>query len=146
LADPVYFDSSVFLAIFIGEASGPDIKELLKELRRDKVRVYTSIVTIQEVSVKGFRKGASRIEDAGEEVSGAKIQTEHQDTTRFQKHGDGRAGNQAGGKGGGGEVIEGADNQSVFLFVLWVHLFCFGCALDVNRKSVGTLLWLGLSS
>lgn len=59
MADPVYFDSSVFLAIFMGEASGPDIKELLKELRRDKVRVYTSIITVQEVSVKGFSKGAA---------------------------------------------------------------------------------------
>lgn len=59
MADPVYFDSSVFLAIFMGEASGPDIKELLKEFRRDKVRVYTSIITVQEVSVKGFRKGAA---------------------------------------------------------------------------------------
>lgn len=57
MADPVYFDSSVFLAIFMGEASGPDIKELLKELRRDKIRVYTSVITIQEVSVKGFRQG-----------------------------------------------------------------------------------------
>lgn len=58
MADPVYFDSSVFLAIFMGEASGPVIKELLKELRRDKIRIYTSVITIQEVSVKPFRKGA----------------------------------------------------------------------------------------
>jgi len=57
LADPVYFDSSVFLAIFMGEASGPSIKALLKELRRDKAKIYTSIVTIQEVSVQAFRKG-----------------------------------------------------------------------------------------
>jgi predicted nucleic acid-binding protein len=56
--DPVYFDSSVFLAIFMAEASGPNIKELLKELKRDKVRIYTSIVTIQEVSVQTFRMGA----------------------------------------------------------------------------------------
>jgi predicted nucleic acid-binding protein len=57
LPDPVYFDSSVFLAIFMGETNGPSIKELLKELRREKVRPYTSIVTIQEVSVMGYRKG-----------------------------------------------------------------------------------------
>jgi predicted nucleic acid-binding protein len=57
--DPVYFDSSVFLAIFMGEASGLSIKELLKELRRDKIRIYTSIVTIQEVSVQTFRKRAA---------------------------------------------------------------------------------------
>jgi predicted nucleic acid-binding protein len=58
MPDPVYFDSSVFLAIFMGEASGQSIKELLKELRRDKIRIYTSIVTIQEVSVQTFRKRA----------------------------------------------------------------------------------------
>jgi predicted nucleic acid-binding protein len=59
LADPVYFDSSVFLAIFMGESSGPSIKELLKELKRDKTKIYTSIVTIQEVSVQTFRRGAT---------------------------------------------------------------------------------------
>ena len=59
MPDPVYFDSSVFLAIFMGEASGPSIKELLKELRRDKIKIYTSIVTIQEVSVTTFRKRAA---------------------------------------------------------------------------------------
>ena len=58
MSDPVYFDSSVFLAIFMGEATGPQIKELLKELKRDKIKIYTSIVTIQEVSVSTFRKGA----------------------------------------------------------------------------------------
>ena len=57
MADPVYFDSSVFLAIFMGEASGPSIKALLKELNRDKVKIYTSIITVQEVSVQAFRRG-----------------------------------------------------------------------------------------
>jgi predicted nucleic acid-binding protein len=55
MPDPVYFDSSVFLAIFVG--SDPSIKALLKELKRDKIRIYTSIITIQEVSVQTFRKG-----------------------------------------------------------------------------------------
>jgi predicted nucleic acid-binding protein len=55
MPDPVYFDSSVFLAIFMG--SDPSIKALLKELRRDKIRIYTSIVTVQEVSVQTFRRG-----------------------------------------------------------------------------------------
>jgi predicted nucleic acid-binding protein len=57
VADPVYFDSSIFLAIFMGEKSGSSIKELLKELKRDKTKIYTSIITIQEVSVQTFRKG-----------------------------------------------------------------------------------------
>jgi predicted nucleic acid-binding protein len=56
--DSVYFDTSVFLNIFVGDASvGPGILALLKELKRDKVKIYTSIITVQEVSVLSFRKG-----------------------------------------------------------------------------------------
>jgi predicted nucleic acid-binding protein len=56
--DAVYFDTSVFLNIFVGDASvGPGILALLKELKRDKVKIYTSIITVQEVSVLSFRKG-----------------------------------------------------------------------------------------
>lgn len=54
-----YFDTSVFLAIFNAEPSGPQIKTLLRELKRDRVRIYTSIITIQEVSVLSFRKGGA---------------------------------------------------------------------------------------
>jgi predicted nucleic acid-binding protein len=61
--DPVYFDSSVFLSIFMGESSGPSIKQLLKELTRDKTKIYTSIITIQEVSVHTFRKGARQTDN-----------------------------------------------------------------------------------
>ena len=55
--DSIYFDSAVFLAIFNGESNGPDIRALLKELKRDKVKIQTSIITIQEVSVLGFCRG-----------------------------------------------------------------------------------------
>ena len=57
MSAPVYFDTSVFLAIFNGEPEGPDIKALLKELKRDKVKICTSIVTVQEVSVLSYRRG-----------------------------------------------------------------------------------------
>ena len=53
----VYFDSSVFLAIFAGEPTQTDIKLLIRELRADSVRICTSILTIQEVSVLSFRAG-----------------------------------------------------------------------------------------
>ncbi|MGA2218059.1 MAG: PIN domain-containing protein [Terracidiphilus sp.] len=55
---PVYFDSSVFLSIFMGDSSAPKIKELLIELKRDKVRIYTSIIAVQEVPVMSYRKGS----------------------------------------------------------------------------------------
>lgn len=57
MTQPVYFDSSVFLSIFMGDAGAAKIKELLSELKKDKVRIYTSIITIQEVSVLSYRRG-----------------------------------------------------------------------------------------
>lgn len=57
-APPVYFDTSVFLAMLSGDpVEGPLIREILRELKRDKVRIYTSIITVQEVSVQSFRRG-----------------------------------------------------------------------------------------
>jgi predicted nucleic acid-binding protein len=53
----VYFDTSIFLAIFNGEPEAKRIRDLLTELRRDKVRIYTSIITVEEVSVLSFRRG-----------------------------------------------------------------------------------------
>ena len=54
-----YFDTSVFLAIFNKEPSGPQIRSLLPELKHERVRIYTSIISIQEVSVLSFRKGGA---------------------------------------------------------------------------------------
>ncbi len=56
--DAVYFDTSVFLDILVGNSStGPAIRALLKELKRERIKIYTSIITVQEVSVLSFRKG-----------------------------------------------------------------------------------------
>lgn len=55
---PVYFDTTVFLALFKPEKNARTIRELLKELQDGKVRVYTSILSVQEVSVLTFRRGA----------------------------------------------------------------------------------------
>ena len=55
--DVVYFDSTVFITIFAGLGRKSDLRALLRELRRDKVKIYTSIITVQEVSVATFRKG-----------------------------------------------------------------------------------------
>jgi predicted nucleic acid-binding protein len=58
--DSAYFDSSVFLAIFNGEESAGGIKSLLRELRREKCRVCTSILTTQEVSVASYMFGGDQ--------------------------------------------------------------------------------------
>ena len=53
----VYFDSSVFMSILNGDASASKVRDLLQELQGLKVRIYTSIVTVQEVSVDCYRDG-----------------------------------------------------------------------------------------
>lgn len=86
----------------MGELSGPSIKELLKELRRDKVRIYTSIITIQEVSVLPYRKGAqaadnyskvsklSRIEGITKDIAlgAARLEAQIIDQTRVKDRED----------------------------------------------------------
>jgi predicted nucleic acid-binding protein len=57
LSPPVYFDTSVFLAILKPETTAKQIRALLKELDEENVRIYTSILTLQEASVLGFRRG-----------------------------------------------------------------------------------------
>ena len=71
----VYLDTSVFLAIFNGEATGPGIRALLRELKLSKARVYTSIITIQEASVEALRAGGSADDMYGEIGKLARTQT-----------------------------------------------------------------------
>lgn len=59
MARTVYFDTSVFLEMGSKKRrAAKDIKALLKELAEERVRTYTSIVTVQEVSVAAYRRGA----------------------------------------------------------------------------------------
>jgi predicted nucleic acid-binding protein len=53
----VYFDTSVFLAILKKETTARRIRELLEQLQAEHIRIYTSILTLQECSVLGFRRG-----------------------------------------------------------------------------------------
>jgi len=41
----------------MNDPTASKIKELLIELKREKIRVYTSIIAVQEVSVMSYRKG-----------------------------------------------------------------------------------------
>lgn len=68
--DPGYFDSSIFLAIFNGDSVGPQIKALLREMRQERDRVHTSIITIQEVSVLSFDASTSLSSKDKEQVLG----------------------------------------------------------------------------
>ncbi len=70
-----YFDSSVFLDIFSDAPTAPGIRALVRELRRDKIRIYTSIITIQEVSVLPFRAGKIYDDNHGKINRLSRIQT-----------------------------------------------------------------------
>jgi predicted nucleic acid-binding protein len=70
-----YFDTSVFLAILNGEATATSVRALLRELKHEKVRIYTSIITVQEASVQVFRAGG-RADDLHAQIAKlARIQT-----------------------------------------------------------------------
>jgi predicted nucleic acid-binding protein len=70
----VYFDTSVFLEMGAKRSKmAKDIRALLKELQEDRVRIYTSIVTVQEVSVASFRQGAIAKDTYGDIQAFARI-------------------------------------------------------------------------
>ena len=73
--DAAYFDTSVFPDMFVDAATAPGIRALLRELKRDKVRIYTSIITVQEVSVLSFRAGRAYDDNHGKVNKLARIQT-----------------------------------------------------------------------
>ena len=58
MAQLVYFDSSIFIEMAAKRSKyKKQIKALLKELNEDHARIYTSILTIQEISVAAYRPG-----------------------------------------------------------------------------------------
>ena len=59
----VYFDTSVFLAILNREPTAPRIRGLLSELKSQRTRIVTSILTVQEVSVLAYRRGTVATDD-----------------------------------------------------------------------------------
>jgi len=59
----VYFDSTVFLSVITADKCADDVKKLLVELQAAKARIYTSIVSIQEVSVDSFRRGTVAVDN-----------------------------------------------------------------------------------
>lgn len=71
---PVYFDTSIFLEIGAkGSKHAKNIRALLKDLKAEKARIYTSIITIQEVSVLSYRRGKLARDDYGRVSEFARI-------------------------------------------------------------------------
>lgn len=70
----VYFDTSVFIEMANKKSAlAKDLKVLLKELTEEKVRIYTSIITVQEMSVAVYRRGAKSKDTYGDIHSLARI-------------------------------------------------------------------------
>lgn len=54
----VYFDSSIFTSIFKPEKERAQrVRALLRELKKDRTRIHTSILSVQETSVITFKRG-----------------------------------------------------------------------------------------
>ncbi|HLH08943.1 MAG TPA: type II toxin-antitoxin system VapC family toxin [Terriglobales bacterium] len=54
----VYFDSTVFVSIFKPEKDrAAHVRDLLKELKKDRIRIHTSIIAVEECSVTSFKRG-----------------------------------------------------------------------------------------
>jgi len=71
---PVYFDTSVFLEIVSKKSShSKNIRDLLKQLKDDKSKIYTSILTVQEVSVLSYARGKLARDDYGKIAELARI-------------------------------------------------------------------------
>ena len=71
----MYFDTSIFLEIATKRSKyKPKIKALLKELSEEHVKIYTSIITVQEVSVAAYRPGDVARDTYGDINAIAKIQ------------------------------------------------------------------------
>lgn len=64
----VYFETSVFISLLKGEERCKDVKDLLRNLKDSDVRIFTSILTIQEISVAAYIAGGKPI-DSYEKVS-----------------------------------------------------------------------------
>ena len=59
MAQSVYFDTSIFIEMGTKRSKyRKALDTLLKDLKEQKVRIYTSILTVQEFSVAAHRKGA----------------------------------------------------------------------------------------
>lgn len=70
----VYFDTSIFIEMGTKRSKHlKNIRALLKDLDEDKARIYTSILTVQELSVASYRKGSVGRDTYGDVQSFARI-------------------------------------------------------------------------
>jgi predicted nucleic acid-binding protein len=74
VARTTYFDTSVFVEMASKKSKYRKcIRELLQDLQRNKVRIYTSMITVQELAVATFRAGVTAKDTYGDIHSIARI-------------------------------------------------------------------------
>jgi predicted nucleic acid-binding protein len=69
-----YLDTTVFVEI--GTKRGQNrakIRKLLEELKKDRVRIYTSMITVQELAVATFRSGTAAKDVYGDIANFARV-------------------------------------------------------------------------
>ncbi len=76
MARTAYLDTSIFVEMGTkGSKHKTRIRELLHELSEDKVRLYTSILTVQELAVATYRLGSPTRDTYGDISSIARVYT-----------------------------------------------------------------------
>lgn len=76
MAERVYLDTSVFIEMGAKRSKyASNIRLLLKELQDKKTRIYTSILTVQELSVAVHRRGVATRDTVGDIRSIARVYT-----------------------------------------------------------------------
>src|SRR5215210_5084118 len=73
---PVYFDTSIFIEMATPRSKlKKQLRELLQDLQENRVRIYTSILTVQEMSVAVHRRGTVARDVFGDLKSIARVYT-----------------------------------------------------------------------
>ncbi|MGC2636419.1 MAG: type II toxin-antitoxin system VapC family toxin [Acidobacteriaceae bacterium] len=87
MARIVYFDTSVFIELAKPKSSiAKELRGLLKELEEEKARIYTSIITVQEMSVAVYRRGAKSKDTYGDIHQLARIYAVNKDVALTAAH------------------------------------------------------------
>lgn len=74
MAHIVYFDTSIFIEMGAKKSKHRrQIRGLLKELADDRAKIYTSIITVQEVAVASYRVSTSAKDTYGDISAIAKV-------------------------------------------------------------------------
>lgn len=71
MAETAYFDSSLWVAILAEETTVDDVTTLIQEIKRDRGRILTSILTLTEISVRAYSQDPQKVTEGMTLVSAA---------------------------------------------------------------------------